>query len=200
MQVEFGLSKLQETLYVNTNADTSVLLRPGDSEFSVSNLFPYTYYNVVVATVLQDSTFVVSTLFLATTSAPPQTAVTNVRQLSKTPTTIFIGFTPAMSSGPNISYMVFQTNLVRNETLAYRGAFGDNIGPAANAVLPSLICEANTMALFTFNLVPNTAYSFALVQHTADGPGPRSVPIILRTLPDVQAQLDPPSFVSRIRQ
>eukprot|EP00048_Salpingoeca_helianthica_P021013 m.247960 g.247960 ORF g.247960 m.247960 type:complete len:968 (-) comp54906_c0_seq1:54-2957(-) len=193
-EIESGAAELIEGEFLFRDDNNTIDLGPNNITYEVTNLQPYTYYNVIVASVLVDQTFVVNSYFLATKSAPPQRAVTNLRLLTRTSTTIFIAFTPAIPSGSNISYLVEQTDTIKNETVNYFGILGDNVGPSASPLL-SIICESNTLTLFSFNLLPNTPYRFVMSQVNSDGRGPPSLPIVLTTAPDIQDPPDPPSFM-----
>lgn len=113
---------------------------------------------------LKDGAFFVQSLYFSTKPAAPDSPVSGLREFSSSSTTLFVAFAPAVTTGPNMSFIIRQTDLVLNETVVYSGSFGDNVGPAPNTVAPSLICEAATMVLFTFNLVPNTNYQFIITQ------------------------------------
>ena len=175
MQIDsfvINAAKLQDIAYLFTRRlnSTPITMSPTQTQLVMSGLQPYTYYNIIIATVLLDGVFFSQSFVYRTAAAPPDRSPTNIGLYKAAqPTSLFISFTPATTSGNGLYFAVEQTDLVTNSTIVFNGTFGENIGPAANTRVPSQICQDGIMVLFANSLFPNTPYRFRLAQATEDG-------------------------------
>ena len=160
---------MDETTFTNLVNVTPITLAPSDTRLVVSGLQPYTYYNVIISTVLTDKVFFTQSFMYNTRSAAPPTPPTNIGLQQALPNTVFIYFTPANTTGDGLYFAIDQTDMVSNTTISFHGIIGQNVGPTANVRVPSLICESNLMILFASALMPNTPYVYRFAQATLDG-------------------------------